>query len=535
MSPSFNLVDEPWLPCLLAEAPRPRELSIREALARAPDIRRLVDPSPLVTVALHRLLLAILHRVFGPESEEEWVALWERGHFEQSRLDAYLSQSRPRPQFDLFDPERPFYQTPNLPDMGKSIVELGHEFSVGASKLLFDHSIDDDPPSLSPAFAARLLVAHQAFARGGTVTPVAPATKYAKTAPLYRGAVLLVMGENLFQTLCLNLVRLNGSEGSPWEFDSRRDRPTWERPEPPGVVEREPAGYLDYLTWQPRRVLLFPDNSAGMTIVRRCVTGVGEQLPSPDLVRRYEQMVAYRVRRKAKAGEEPWAPIGFQPEKALWRDSLALFSRSADEALRPALLNQLTARLWYFGVETEFSVSVGGLRYDPTKTAEVTLWRHEELPLPFAYLRDDDLVSALGAGIKAAEEAGRRLREAVWRLAQQVLAPEGNADSARVSALADALAPVRAYWPALDVPFRRFMRELAAGYRTDLGREAMQRWAGVIHTGAAEAFEQTARAMETSGRGYRAAAEARSRFYGRLAGALAPIRPEEQVAQEGSV
>ena len=169
MNPSFNLVHEPWLPVLYTGEPLSREVSLLEALRDAHRIRELADPSPLVTVALHRLLIAVLHRVFGPANDDEWAELWQSGRFGPDRLEAYFRQCESR--FDLFDAEHPFYQTPGLPGTSATtIAKLGHEFAAGNNPLLFDHSKDDAPVALEPAEAARRLVAHQAFAVGGLVS-----------------------------------------------------------------------------------------------------------------------------------------------------------------------------------------------------------------------------------------------------------------------------------------------------------------------------------------------------------------------------
>jgi CRISPR system Cascade subunit CasA len=75
---TYNLLNKSWLPCTMPDSSM-CELGILEALVRAHDIREIVDSSPLVTFALHRLLLAILHRNFGPEDSAQWKILWDRG------------------------------------------------------------------------------------------------------------------------------------------------------------------------------------------------------------------------------------------------------------------------------------------------------------------------------------------------------------------------------------------------------------------------------------------------------------------------
>src|SRR5579859_5732370 len=109
---SYNLVDEGWIPCLIGQSGTPVYLSLLETLRRAPEIRDIADASPLVTVALHRLLLAVLHRNFGPENVDAWRRMWESGRFDMEKLERYFEQWHER--FDLFAEERPFYQVGNL-------------------------------------------------------------------------------------------------------------------------------------------------------------------------------------------------------------------------------------------------------------------------------------------------------------------------------------------------------------------------------------------------------------------------------------
>lgn len=83
--PEFNLVDEKWIPCLMSGTYTRKEFSLRECLLQAHDIQEVIHNSPLVTVALHRLLLAVIHAGFrldengqlhcGPRSFEEWKQL----------------------------------------------------------------------------------------------------------------------------------------------------------------------------------------------------------------------------------------------------------------------------------------------------------------------------------------------------------------------------------------------------------------------------------------------------------------------------
>src|SRR5688572_1146322 len=107
MTLNFNLIDEPWLPSIRLDG-MPVELSLWETLREAPRLRELQGETPLVTAALYRPLLAILHRVFGPHRRREWQQLWQAGQWDETALEAYFRQWRSR--FDLFEAEHPFYQ-----------------------------------------------------------------------------------------------------------------------------------------------------------------------------------------------------------------------------------------------------------------------------------------------------------------------------------------------------------------------------------------------------------------------------------------
>ncbi len=91
MSTEFNLIDASWIPCIRANG-QAANLGLREALLQAHELRELTGESPLVTAALHRFLLAVLHRVFGPKDQDAWRALWEARRWDPFSLDAYLTK-----------------------------------------------------------------------------------------------------------------------------------------------------------------------------------------------------------------------------------------------------------------------------------------------------------------------------------------------------------------------------------------------------------------------------------------------------------
>src|SRR5437773_2396779 len=99
MSIYFNLIDQPFIPCVMPNGSC-GTFGLRETFMRADEIREIRDGSPLVTLALHRLLLAILHRNFGPRDMKEWRHLWEAERFDAAALETYFK--RWSEHFDLF-------------------------------------------------------------------------------------------------------------------------------------------------------------------------------------------------------------------------------------------------------------------------------------------------------------------------------------------------------------------------------------------------------------------------------------------------
>lgn len=540
---SFNLVVEPWLPCLVRDGP-PRELSLREALLRAHELESLNDASPLNTAALHRLLLAIVHRVFGPADRHAWAALWKRGHFPAEPLEQYLSAWQHR--FDLFDAKRPFYQDASIdPQSAGPITRLLPEQASEGAPTLFDHSLDAALTPLAPSAAARALVAYQAFALGGTVSREKGDSPSDIAAPLVKGAVTLVRGPTLFHTLLLNAVRYDPTRDQPFHTQGE-DRPAWEHDHAARPGERWPAGYLDYLTWQSRRIRLFLADEAGQMGVTRVAIWKGCRLPEQWQPWTREPMLAFKRRQQAKANDMPWLPVGFTDHRVLWRDSLALVQSVADQTVRPRVLE------WVNGlVEDELLDQAATLPLDilgmQSNQARVLLWRHERLLLPLRYLGDEALVTALGIALHDAERVGEALRSATYVFAQEILAPAyagRTPDRKTVSALVESLATERAYWAAIENAFQPLLLDLPHDRQEEdgqpiYGTTALPAWREQVRR---EARTSLARATQTVGgvRGLRGAAQAERALRFKLAadrnaGTLAPEATQTTDEEENRV
>lgn len=557
MAPHFNLIDEPWLPCVLPDGGQV-ELGLRDALSRAATIVEIVGETPPTTAALHRLLLAVLHRCLGPADAAAWEMAWRRGSFDMAAIDPYLAEWRPR--FDLFDDQRPFYQTaPIEADLFGSIAKL--LFQADNNPTLFDHAQTAAPPSLPPARAARLLLLMQAFDTGGLKSGTG-ADRSAKAGPLIQCAVVLVRGANLFQTLMLNLVRYQPAVGWPWHFDAARDRPAWERPEPARPEDRYPNGYLDLLTWQSRRLRLLPEvTEDGAVVVRQAALMKGYQFPDGFNRRGHETMVAFREN-TAKNAPDPFPPVGFREERALWRDSLAFLQTRPGEGERPRSLEWL-GELAHDGIiesTAHLQLDLLGLAAD---RAKLLFWRHDRLTVPAVYLeeadRDHPLFDALRASLDLAERVARLLKAGsvavwadgaplraknkdVWTASPvRVLAEELLGANGAVADLVEHLAPERGYWWQLEGAFQDLLLNLprdevidADGIRR-YGTVQAPRWATAVGEAARRAFDETIAGLDSSATGMRAVAKADREFRRLLRGMLPQLRPVEPVLIEGGV
>lgn len=252
---NYNLVEEKWIPCILIDGHQ-EDFSLQDTLINSDTIKEVFNASPLVTDSLHQLLLAILYSIFKVSTTNDWKAIWKAGKFDEKMLRNYLQNQKSR--FNLFDDNYPFYQSPELVGAKKHpILHLAMDISSGNNATLFDHNNDDDPIAVSPAVAARYLIATQAYAIGFGVSHTGA---HFSDSTLIRGLTIRALGDTLFETLALNLFP---------KLDQEKGKPIWEKMCTPKTNKNDNLvrGYLDYLTWQSRNVHLFPEEDLR---VRHC-------------------------------------------------------------------------------------------------------------------------------------------------------------------------------------------------------------------------------------------------------------------------
>lgn len=503
MEATFNLLDQPFIPVKGMDEVT-KTVSIRDALVNASHYQRVSAHLPHANAALMRLLLAILHRVFGPADSDAWNELWLAQCFNPQALDTYFSKVRPR--FDLFDSQHPFYQQRHPQVEEKPAQALLQAIGGGDTFTLFDHCMDESPFTLSPADAAVLLITAQAFSLAGLCHPQ---LKLVYTdAPCSRAVVFLAEGKNLFETLMFNLVRYNPQEPGSFTWRYQDDPPAWEMDDPYHAERSLPDGYLDYLTWQNRKIQLIPEEKDGQLLVTRVTTAPGLTLNAS--VR--NPMHHYtKLPEKKKAGEDSVRVLRFSEGRALWRDSYALLdvnNRAVDVPRAVSWLSELMGD----GIlpRRKIQLAAYGMCTEPGKM-KVNFYRSDRLIFDDAILTNEQLVGYLNQALTHAENLRRELWSILNQLARLALDPDAAEDDHTAPPEASGLVShwdgEGLYWNGLETAFYRFLDRLA-----DDPEGALHDWDLALRTSARAAYDATVRGLGNTPRALKAAAKTGGRL-----------------------
>jgi CRISPR system Cascade subunit CasA len=501
MDAHFNLVDEPWLPCVQANG-EPVEMGLYDALGQAHTLRELHGETPLGTAALHRLLLAVLHRVFGPESRKAWSQLWRKGRWDEAALRDYFDRWRHR--FGLFDEEHPFYQSPDPPGDPEPLNRLYLPYAYNST--LFEHQMADGTLSVPAAQAARWLVTMQASGIG-----TGPPSNPYPAGPLVNSMLVMPHGQTLFETLCFNLIEYHDDKPIPAMAE---DYPIWEydgNPFPPDPKTFYLPGYLGYLTWQSRSIRLLPVLEEGEIHVRECYLSQGARWDN----RQIEDPMKVYIKDKR------WGmvPLRLSEGKAMWRDAHALFQLNDPENIRPPL-----SFFWLAEHADPFSGDLKPTQiYDYVTlglcntSAKLHFFRHERMPLPLAYLADATLGEKLCHALKVAEDVATALKRAGRELAAWVVSPtdkrKAHKDGKKL--VFSQLNTEHRYWSRLEVKFQSFVCDLPQDRQA-----ALDDWVETLQRTARDAFTEATEGVRDPIRGLKAITLARGTLERLMARAL---------------
>ena len=516
----FNLIEENWIPCVQRDG-KPTEHGIRDTLLKAHELREVCDDSPLVTVALHRLLLAILYRACrGPKGFNAWKTLYARGAFNSGGVATYLDKWHSR--FDLTGSRHPFSQMADLQTRkAVPVTRLATECASGNNATLFDHSGDQEDVAWLPAQTAKALVACQSFALGfGICGSARIAGKDADVphnfadAIALRGMSIWLQGSTLFETLMVNLVPTDDDSLPPWEMDDPHEHRDRLKAKKRKVVTS--LGVVDRLTWQSRLIRLLGNDGTFSTMY---FTQGRSADKSPG-----DPMKVYRASK-----EEGISPLPLSSGKAAWRDahSILTIPPADSNERRPECLNLVARARAKGGVQPDkqFLAHVVGLASAPNKAGKFLLWRHERMPVPAALLADPNLIERLGVLLQNAEQAAIGLNYRARRIAKLYLAPDTEspggrqADPDEVAKVANAVDPRPGYWARLEKHFFELLENLPADWdtkRADWKRDDQQAatntWREDVKDEAKQALEESIRSLGATARAIRAVARVRTVF-----------------------
>ncbi|GAA1613338.1 hypothetical protein GCM10009733_006790 [Nonomuraea maheshkhaliensis] len=264
--PGFDLVNEPWIDAYTLDGHKPVTVSLREALTGGHRLRDLSYQDGTVTVAVQRFLVAVAHDALAAPADDRrrWAALWKDGQLPADQLGAWLDDHASA--FDLFSPDRPFAQVPNLhvPAEPRPISYLTAYAPQGSGAGWFFQP----PTELTPAQAASWLLHCHAYDAGGIRTKAGGGREAGTPAgPLGYATQIRIVGLSLAHTLLLALIPELGN-GRTW----------WNRVQEPGRRKGEtPQAMADLLCWPSRGIRLFRDPDG---MVRRAHITTADDRPA---------------------------------------------------------------------------------------------------------------------------------------------------------------------------------------------------------------------------------------------------------------
>ncbi len=468
--PCFNLWQEPWIAVECEDGAMER-VGIEQALVAASGFRSIHDPSPLVVVGIHRLLLAVLQAALKPQANADLCGLWRAGRFPPKAIKDFGKDYADR--FDLFSREAPFLQSadlalaPNKGDKAKSVAYLLAEVPAGTAITHYHHGAEQDQ-ILCPACAAHGLVTIPPFATSGGAG-IKPSIN--GVPPLY----VIPGGRSLFESLAASLLL---PKFQPRIASRRADRVWWTRP---AKVERgkevRDVGYLHSLTFPARRVRLHPDRvDADCTHcgrhtewgVRTMIFEMGESRPKgaePWL----DPFAAYRVPK-----DKGPIPVRPTPGRALWREFASLFLPASESAkdkkgrpIRPGVLDQI-ADLELAADRPVYPFRCIGMRTD--MKAKVFEWVDSGFEVPPRMLGDDEVWLVVSAATDLATDAAGIMHTA-FREAFRGASKKAERHKPLQARMGDE------YWSALAAPFRQLVLAVAQPEERERGR---RQWADVV-------------------------------------------------------
>lgn len=447
MNASFSLIDQAWIP-VQYDNDAVREVSLATIFEDAPRIKNLLVDMPTGAMATLRVLLAIVARSqahHGGMTRQRWRELWRSPSTLAADVRAYLEEYRER--FDLLDERHPFMQAPGLRTPKDDVVTVARMvMDTPENRPHFAMRYGEGRDRLTFAEATRWLIHAQAFDADGIKAGAVgdSRVKMGKGYPIGHGWLgqigpTAILGASLFETLMLNTVPVDRYECAGLRaVDVALDLPCWER-EPQTAAQRgggesdpEPAGPVDLLTWQARRIRLHHDGEN--------VTGV--VLANGDRIRPHNRMGVeamtpwrYSAPQSAKARENVFMTRLHQGRWPLWRTLASMIvpetgevkareGKTLPQFLRPGIIGWVghLADTGELGSIETVQLWVSGIEYGE-RPANIDNEIDDRVIIPVALLGERG--AKLAGALETAQDATERVIHVVVDLAVNLMRASG--------------------------------------------------------------------------------------------------------------
>ena len=514
-NPEYNLLDEPWIPVRLVDGTI-TDVGLLELLRRTTDIADLACELPTQSIAIKRLILAIMYRVATPRDTRDWVRQWDEGAPTEQMIE-YLERWRDR--FFLFGGRFPFMQVADLRTAKDAVSGLEKLIAdVPNGEQFFTTRHGRALACIPASEAARWLVHAQAYdpsgirsgavgdsqVKGGKGYPIGPA---------WCGHLGLVWlkGKDLDETLVLNLIPATTAELRGVDSSTDWGACSWEDPEPETSVRGDyslldPAGTPKelsiprLLTWHSRRIRLVGDSS-GVTGV---VLAQGDKL-APQEMRLYEpqSLWRYSTPQSKKFKTDVYMPRKFEAGRALWRNLPGTLPtvttvQGVDKQPKQEFLPSATLSFHYqldnASIQTTYPkvmrIQAVGVTYGPQESTFEDIYS-DELTLSVAVMRveREDLSAEIDRQVRLTEEVARDVGTLAANLARGAgESGDGAGDGARDRAK-------ELFFSAVDSDFRAWLTQVDG---RESARDAGRRWERTLRQHATDIQTELVRGASSS-------------------------------------
>jgi CRISPR system Cascade subunit CasA len=420
-SHSFDLLSEPWIPVVWnkdADEPREPKIGIREAIKRSHEIRCISHTAPFIEYGIYRLLITIILDAYIVAGKRPTIGkmrvMLEKGYLDVQVVNQYFDKYGK--DFDLWSSHVPFLQAKAADDVVKKtdfkpVITMFPAIPSGTNVTHWHHDMEGNA-FLTEDIAAQVLTTVSPFNfknKPGEVRTLAG------DPPLYT----LVLGQNLFEILLLNLPGRNGRITTNQEQDNG---PAWRTQLDLNRLPKTPT-ITQGFTWPVRTITL---ERAG-PVIARAINKAAYLKPTEKAKDKGRNLYDARYSwRDPNAGIETTGEnvthIKARADIPVWRDAVPLFLvacegetlRNDKRRSRPEVISNALRVL----DTPQFHVAVYGMKKKGGGGGDVKVeeWFRSVITFPTEVAHDSRLSAQAIAAFKITQRVADTLRTALRML-----------------------------------------------------------------------------------------------------------------------